>query len=51
MKDLISVLILKQLTKSYRHNQPVGLCYEVSQMTQKFEIYAPSVILLLTLFS
>jgi hypothetical protein len=50
MKDLISVSIFKQLTKSYRHNQPVGVCYEVSQITQKFKIYTPSVILLLTLF-
>lgn len=47
---LISVSILKQLTKSYRHNHPEGVCYEVSQMTQIFKIYTPSFILLLTLF-
>jgi len=50
MTDVISVSILKQLTKSSRHNQPVGVCYEASPMTQKFKIYTPSVILLLTLF-
>jgi hypothetical protein len=50
MTDVISVSILKQLTESYRHNQPVGVCYEVSPMTQKFKIYSHSVILLLTLF-
>jgi len=49
MTDLISVSILKQLTKSYRHSQPAGACYEVPQMTQNFKIYTPSVTLLLAL--